>query len=85
MKHIRSILIALVLAASVGCAPQSPPQQVNMEDYLFQTALTECRNKTWDLMHNDRQPLRSSYFKGCMEDRGYGPETYRNLWIDVLD
>ncbi|MDR2727262.1 MAG: hypothetical protein LBC10_04635 [Deltaproteobacteria bacterium] len=80
----RCALSVFVLPALAGCA-QSPPQQVNMEEYLFQTAIDECRGKIRDMMPNAHPLARAAYFRNCMEKYGYAEKDYKYLWIDVLD
>ena len=81
----RRMMLVLVILSLAGCAGQSPPQQVNMEDYLFQTAIDDCRGKIRDLMQDEHPMARAAYFRICMDKYGYDEKSYRKLWIDVLN
>ena len=83
--YARYAALAAFLLALAGCAQQQPPQQVNMEDYMFQTAISDCREKTWDMLRDSSQAYRASYFKYCMDKYGYDQKSYHSLWIDALN
>ena len=81
----RHTLLVLALLSLTGCAQQSPPQQVNMEEYLFHSAIDDCREKVWNMWHEAPRSVRAAYFRICMENYGYDEKDYRHLWIDALD
>ena len=83
IRHTMFICI-LVLLLLAGCSHQSPPQQVDMEEYLFQSAIDDCRQKVRDSMHDEHPQARAFYFRICMDRYGYDEKSYKHLWIDAL-
>ena len=83
MKTLRCFALCGLLALAAGCAQPSPPQQVDMAQYMFETALSTCQQRTNDLMHDSPELCRRSYFEQCMDSHGYSRETYKHLWINI--
>jgi hypothetical protein len=81
---VRHALIGLVLLSLAGCA-EPRPQEVNMEEYTFRTAINSCRQAVWDRAYDEPRSVRRKVFELCMNDYGYDDQSYRHLWIDVLD
>ena len=77
------LLPALLLTVTGlgGCAADKPSQIVDLDEYVFEQALEDCRQRSIDF--NPYKGSRRSYFDMCMGDRGYEPATYKHIWLNL--
>ncbi len=76
------ICTLLCLGMVCGCA-QRPSQIVDLDQYVFEQTLDQCYNQVRNMASDAPELVRSTYFDQCMERNGYGPETYKDRWINI--
>ena len=80
MNKLLLLALLLTVAGLGGCAADKPSPIVNLDEYVFEQALEDCQRRAIDF--NPYKGSRRSYFDMCMSDKGYGPATYKHVWLN---